>query len=49
MLQYYGLELHHLTPLGIQHMVAFVTLCKAYIRIEPHLNLWSYFFQAQLR
>jgi hypothetical protein len=24
----YGLELHHLTPSGILHMVAFVTLCK---------------------
>jgi hypothetical protein len=43
-----GLELHTLTPLWILHMVAFVTLCEAYIRIEPHFNLWSYFFWARL-
>jgi hypothetical protein len=49
LLQSYGLELHHLTPSGILHMVAFVTLCKAYIGIEPHLNLQSHFFRAQLR
>jgi hypothetical protein len=30
LLQYYDLELHHLTPSGILHIVAFVTLCEAY-------------------
>jgi hypothetical protein len=45
----YGLELRHLTPSWIMHLAAFVTLCEAYIRIEPSLNLWSYFFQARLR
>jgi hypothetical protein len=25
-LQFYGLELHHLTPLGILHIAAFMTL-----------------------
>jgi hypothetical protein len=44
LLRSYGLELHHLTPSGILHMATFVTLCEAYIRIEPHFNLWSYFF-----
>jgi hypothetical protein len=39
LLQSYGLELHHLTPSRILHMVAFVTLCEAYIGIEPHLKL----------
>jgi hypothetical protein len=39
----YGLELHHLTPLGILHMAAFVTLCEAYIQIEPPLNLCNHF------
>jgi hypothetical protein len=48
MLWAYGLELNHLTPLGILHMVAFMTLCEAFIRIEPHLNLWIYFFRARL-
>jgi hypothetical protein len=29
-------------------MTAFVTLCEAYMGIEPHFNLWNYFFRAQL-
>jgi hypothetical protein len=45
LLQSYGLDLHHLNPLGILHMVVFVTLCEAYNGIEPHFNLWSYFFR----
>jgi hypothetical protein len=28
--------------------VAFVTLCKAYMGIEPHFDLWNYFFHARL-
>jgi hypothetical protein len=49
LLQFYNLELHHLTPSGILHMVAFVTLCKAYMGIDPHFNLWNYFFHARLQ
>jgi hypothetical protein len=45
----YGLELHHLTPSMILHMAAFVTLHEALNGIEPHFNLWSCFFGAQLR
>jgi hypothetical protein len=39
LLQLYGLEPHHLTPSGILHMAAFVTLCEAYKGIEPYFNL----------
>jgi hypothetical protein len=49
LLQFYGLELHHLTPLGILHMAAFVTLCEAYMGIEPHFNMWIHFFLARLQ
>jgi hypothetical protein len=35
LLRSYGLELHHLTPSGILHMEDYVTLCEAYIGIEP--------------
>jgi hypothetical protein len=31
----------------ILHIVAFVTLCEA-MGIEPHFNLWNYFFRASL-
>jgi hypothetical protein len=40
LLQLYGLELHHLTPSWILHMAAFVTLCEAYMGIEPH-RAWT--------
>jgi hypothetical protein len=33
-----------LAPSGILHMAAFVTLCEAYMGIEPYFNLWNYFF-----
>jgi hypothetical protein len=49
LLRSYDLELHHLSSLRILHMVAFVTLCEAFIGIEPHFNIWSYFFWARLR
>jgi CxxC motif-containing protein (DUF1111 family) len=39
LLQFYGLELHHLASMGILHMTAFVTLCEAYMGIESHFNL----------
>jgi hypothetical protein len=38
-----------LTPSVILHMAAFVTLCEAYMGIEPHINLWNYFFRAWLQ
>ena len=47
LLIYYGLELHHLTPGAILHVAAFITLCEAYLGIEPHFDLWKYFFHAR--
>jgi hypothetical protein len=29
-------------------MAAFMTLCEAYMGIEPHFDLWNYFFHTQL-
>jgi hypothetical protein len=46
-LRYYGLELHHLTLLGVLHIRAFVTLREAYLGIIPDLDLWKYFFCVQ--
>jgi hypothetical protein len=37
LLWYYGLELHHLTPSGVFHITAFITLCKAYLGSTPSL------------
>jgi hypothetical protein len=47
LLRYYGLELHHLTPSGLLHITAFVTLCEAYLGIDPDLDLLKYFFRVQ--
>jgi hypothetical protein len=44
LLLYYGLKLHHLTPLGVLHIAAFVTLCEAYLGIDPEPDMWKYFF-----
>jgi hypothetical protein len=49
LLQFYGLELHHLTPSGMLHIAAFMTLCEVYMGIEPHFDLWNYFFRARLQ
>jgi hypothetical protein len=49
LLQFYSLELHHLTPSGILHIMAFVTLCEANMGIEPYFGLSSDFFHAWLR
>jgi hypothetical protein len=44
LLQHYCLELHNLTPSGILHITAFVTLCEAYMGIDPYFDQWNYFF-----
>jgi hypothetical protein len=44
LLWFYDLRLHHLTPSGVQHIAAFVTLCEAYLWIDPELDLSKYFF-----
>jgi hypothetical protein len=49
LLQFYSLELHHLTPSRILHITASVTPCEAFMRIEPHFHLWNYFFHDRLR
>jgi hypothetical protein len=47
LLQYYGLVLHNLTPSGVLHITAFVTLCEAYLWIDPNLDLWRHIFHVR--
>ena len=42
------MELQHLTPNGIQHIAASVTLCEGFLGISPHFNLWWHFFTVTL-
>ena len=48
LLHYYKIEVQHLNPNGIQHMAAFVALCKGFLGISPHFDLWRYFFAITL-
>jgi hypothetical protein len=49
LLWFYGMELHHRPPSGVLHIVAFVTLCKSYMGIEPYFDLWNHFFRVRLQ
>ena len=49
LLHYYGLELQHLNPNGIQHISAFIALSEGYLGIEPHFKLWKYFYVVELQ
>ena len=49
LLHYYKIELQHLNPNRIQHMVAFVALCEGFLGISPHFDLWWHFFAVTLQ
>lgn len=49
LLRYFGVELQHLNPNGIQHLAAFVGLCEGYLGVEPNITLWRYFFGVNLQ
>ncbi|KAK1644440.1 hypothetical protein QYE76_062245 [Lolium multiflorum] len=40
----YGLQLHHLTPNSILHISIFVTLCEAFLGVQPNWALWKSIF-----
>lgn len=44
LLYFYGILLYHLTPYYILHISIFINLCKANLSIDPHFNLFRYFF-----
>ena len=39
-----GVQVHHLTPNSILHISIFVHLSEAFRVIEPHFDLFQYFF-----
>ena len=49
LLHYYKIESQHLNPNGIQHMAAFIALCKGFLGISPHFDLWRHFFAVNLQ
>lgn len=40
----FSLEMHHLNPNSIAHLAIFVHLCEAFLRIEPHWDLFRYLY-----
>ena len=44
LLFYWGIQVHHLNPNSILHLSIFVHLCEAFLGIEPHFDLFQYFF-----
>ena len=44
LLEYYGLQLHNLTPGSILHIVGYVALCELFLGCEAHFELWRKLF-----
>jgi hypothetical protein len=40
----YGVQLHQLMPNSLLHIACFITLCEAFLGIEPHWVLWKFLF-----
>ena len=40
LMYYYGLDFHDLAPNFIINISAFIIVCKAFLRIQPHFGLW---------
>jgi hypothetical protein len=47
-LHVYGVELHNLSPNSISQAAIFVAVCEGYWGIDPHWDLWTHFFSAEL-
>ena len=44
LLEYYGLQLHSLTPASILHIAGYVALCELFLGCEAHFDLWRRLF-----
>ena len=44
LLEYYGLQLHSLTPASILHIAGYVALCELFLGYEAHFDLWRRLF-----
>ena len=44
LLNEWRLELQHLNPTGVLHIAGFVTVCEAFLGMEPHADLFRLFF-----
>ena len=44
LLNEWGLEMQHLNLTRVLHVVGFITVCEAFLRMEPHVDLFWWIF-----
>ena len=47
LLNEWGLELQHLNLTGVLHITGFVTVCEAFLGMEPHMDFFRRMFSGQ--
>jgi hypothetical protein len=47
LLHYYGVELHNFNPNSIAQAAIFVAVCKGFLGIDPHWDLWTHLFSVE--
>ena len=40
----WGLEMQHLNPTGVLHVAGFMTVCDAFLGMEPHVDFFRWIF-----
>jgi hypothetical protein len=48
LLHYYEVELHNFNPNSIAQAAIFAALCEGFLGIDPHWDLWTHLFSAEL-
>jgi hypothetical protein len=48
LLEEWKIGLHHLNPTGMLHIAGFMTVCKAFLGIDPHVDLFREVFVGRL-
>ena len=49
LMYYYGLDFHDLAPNFVLNISAFIVMCEAFLRIQPHFGLWLKIFSVKLK
>ena len=47
LLNEWRLEQQHLNPTGVLHIASFITVYEAFLRMEPHVDLFRLFFSGR--
>jgi hypothetical protein len=44
---FYGLDFHDLAPNSFLHISAFIVICEAFLRVQPHFGMWLKVFNVK--